>query len=255
MNARRASPLLLALLGTLPATAACYDLNKVPTGPRWIDDFSASKPTWSVFAPWRCGSLIPPPTGHDGGVADGGQTDGGRTDAGSDTAVDAGVSLSLCPLVREPDDTNALDPSDNMNLTFTFDIPEDMGVQDAIVQTVLLTAGPVDFTGFRQLVFSLKLSTTNPSPAGTGLSVVLGCSRNGTDKSASQTVPATMYTLDSTAWWPIHLDVSLFYGPTSLSQACLSQIDSISFLVPPGTNDLPSFDGTLSLDNISLQND
>jgi hypothetical protein len=84
--------------------------------------------------------------------------------------------------------------------------------------------------------------------------VLLGCSRNGTDDVASQAVPATMYTIDSTAWWHVHLDLSGFYVQASLSQACLGEVDSISFLVSPGSTDQPTFAGTLSLDNISLQN-
>lgn len=258
MSGRGASPVLLAVVSVSLSSTACYDLNKVQVPPRWIDDFSASTPTWSVFSPWGCGTyLIEQPLEPDGGTGDGGRTDAGTKDASRTNAtVDAGdAPLPACPR-RGPGAPNVADLEDTSDLAYAFDVPKGFG---ALVETEIEpTGGPVDFTTFRQLVFSANLqsaSTQAPLPSTTGLTVVLGCSRNGSDKLASQPVPGGMLVVDSSGWRSVHLDLSAFYvTQTLVSQTCLSEVDSISFEVSPGNSDMPSAAGTLSLDNISLQN-
>jgi hypothetical protein len=253
MSGRGASPVLLALLGAALSNTACYDLNKVKVPPRWIDDFSnTSMPTWSVFSTWGCGTyLIEQPPEPDGGAGD-----GGRTDAGTDATIDAGgAPLPACPR-GGPGVLNVADRTDTADLAYPFDVPKGFG---ALVETKIEPPGePADFTAFRQLVFSANLlsaSNQAPLPSTTVLTVVIGCARNGSDHLASQTVPGGMLVVDSNTWWSVHLDLSAFYvTQTVVSQTCLSEVDSISFEVTPGNSDLPSGAGTLSLDNISLQN-
>jgi hypothetical protein len=250
------SRIAVVLAGTLLTAPGCYGLSKVDPGPRWIDDFSAPTPSWSVFAPWACGTyLVQAPNAPDGGLADGGMDgamDGGRADAAT---ADAGLA-PFFPCPPGPGDVNIVDASSTRGLAFSFDLPSGLG---AVAETTIAPPiGPVDFTGFQQFIFSAKLqsaSTQTPLPSGTVLIVELGCLRNGNDNIASQVVPDTMLTRDSTAWAEVHLPLSMFFTrQTSLSQTCRSEVDSIRFKVPPGRTDVPTVAGTLALDNISLQN-
>ena len=257
---RRASLPRLLLAAALLATPACYDLGKVNPGARWIDNFSGYPyPTWSLFQPWLCGTFAipqPPPDGgaRDGSIADGGSRDAGRAEAGPDTGDGGGSPGTFC-LAGPGDDVTNMNPPDIHGLEWPFDLPggeDDLGV---FMQTsIAMGAQPIDVTGFKDLVFSARLESTspkqNPVPLTTELRAELGCSRNGLDSVASQAVPIEI----DHQWTLFRAPITMFDVKTmSLSQACLAEVDSIRFVVLPGNNEAPSIGGTLSIDNVQLQ--
>ncbi len=258
MTSRRATVSLLAL-AALPAIAACYDLNKVNPGPRWIDDFSTyPTPTWEAFSPWTCSVHVIEPqdlgivadAGTDGGKRDGGARDGGTRDGGADTA-DASAPAPPCP--QGAGETNAQDPRDVTGLQIPFQLRD---AHQGLYAESTARMGPVDFTGFKQLTFGARLDSafpdSSPLPSGTELRVDLGCSRVS---SYPATQVVSLFMIDTSTWTPFRLDLSMFQVlQASLSQGCLSEVDSIRFLVAPGNTNRTAIDGTLFLDNISLQN-
>jgi hypothetical protein len=259
---RPPAPLAALLAGALLASPACYDLKKANPGPRWIDDFSKyPDPTWNVFQPWVCGKLIIP-TPRDGGARDGGPGDGGPGDGGSadagtraDTA-DGGSPETPCPAGPGDDVTYPGPPPDTQGLETTFDLPggtTDIGVYAE--SRLVAGAQPIDVTGFKQLVVSARLESAspkqNPLPPGTELRAELGCSRNQIDPTARQLIPIQV----DNPWVQFRLTLAMFdVTGTSLSQACLAEVDSIRFVVRPGNNEAAAVTGTLSIDDVQLQN-
>jgi hypothetical protein len=229
--------LKLALAASLLSGAGCYNLPTVDPGPRWIDQFnSLTMPTWEVFGPWSC---VTSPIGSP---------DAGSPDAGG---------VGDCPRPSPGD-------GDANGLAAPFDLPDSSNDLSFTLATSTAPAGTVvDFTGFKWFVFSAKLESTFPSTAPipiatTELKVELTCKGNSpndasTDDPATQT--AMEVQVDATSWKLVRLALSGFeLKSTSFTHACLAAIDGIRFVVVPGNNDLPSVAGTLSLDNISLQN-
>jgi hypothetical protein len=247
---RRASAFPLAL-GVLILAPACYTLPHIDPGPRWIDEFNADAgmtPTWNVFTAWTCGTRQTPPlpqVGHDGAANDGGGPDArapspAPSDAG---AADAGSPRMLC----QTGDGALVQPfafaDTSNNVEFT-------------AETKTLSGTTVDFTGFHQFVFSANLTTPSTAPlpvVGTVFQVELDCSGNQNESVLTQKVPDFM--LNAQGLDPFFLDLAQFhFNVNSSTGSCLSQIDRIRFVVKPGQNDQPEVAGTLSLDNISLQN-
>ncbi|HLK93118.1 MAG TPA: hypothetical protein VKZ18_24700 [Polyangia bacterium] len=259
MRARRLSPLASAvpvlLAGALLGLPACYNLTKVPPPPRWVDDFSAMTPTWNAFSAWGCGPYVveQPPTNRDGG-ADARPSADARpaTDAGPDADA-AAPMLPLCPFGPGDDFHYA---GDTRGIYQRFDLPG--GTTDVgIVAQSDVTMGPVDFTGFKQLVFSAKVESTfpasNPLPGTTQLIARLVCAADRNDKAASQIISS--FRVDGATWTEVHANLTMFdVTGMSLSQACLSVVDSIQFIVVPGPNEAQTISGTLSLDNVQLEN-
>ncbi len=261
MSARRRSPARIALrvllASALLVVPACYNLTKVPPPPRWIDDFSGyPHPTWSIFDSWLCGTSIPP--AGDGGAGDGGKGEAGVGDAPpSADAADGGSPGTPC-LPGPGDDVTYPPPMpDTQGLQWPFQLPG--GTTDiAVFAETKLVAGaqPIDVTGFKQLVVSLRLESMspkqNPLPPGTELRAELGCSKNSkNDRIASQLIPIQL----DNPWVQFRANLSMFdVASMSLSQACLSEVDSISFVVRPGNNESSIVSGTLSVDDVQLQN-
>jgi hypothetical protein len=249
---RASSTLPFALAAALLAGAGCYNLPTVDPGPRWIDQFNRDPrnpgqlgtPSWAVFSPWTCGTS--PLDQPDGGqpAVDAGPMDGG-IDAGAGAACQAG-----------PGD-NADYHDDPSGLMAPFQFADSANNLEFAVSTTTVSGGTVDFTGFKQLVFSAKLKSASPSsgtlPATTSFHVELDCTRNSTDPAATQTINNLQ--IDNPTWQVFRPELNQFIVTlTSGNQACLSIVDGIRFVVVPGDNDQPLVSGTLSLDNVSLQN-
>jgi hypothetical protein len=238
-------------LAALVLGPACYNLPHVDPGPRWIDQFNRqdgsaalAPPTWTVFSPWTCGTIFT-------GTPDAGQveTDGGIVDAG----IDAGQPTTACPL-GPGDSTNYTNPPDVSGLEAPFDFSDSRNDFGFAVSTQA-TSGTVNFTGFHYLQFSAILTIPlMPLPSGIVFQVELGCSKNFGETVITQEV--TELNINAQSWHrpPFRLDLSQFGSALVTSNgSCLSQIDTIRFVVIPGM-DQPEVIGTLSLDNISLQN-
>lgn len=255
---RPASALLL-VLGALVLAPACYNLPHIDPGPRWIDQFNSDAgmptPTWGAFAEWTCGTERAPnpaPGGSDGGGADGGPADAAAAQAALAAAavVDAGGDGGL-PMACQ------MGPGDGKGRglvqPFAF---ADSSNDVQFTVTTQATSGPVDFTGFHQFVFSANLTTpsTAPLPAdSTVFQVELNCSKNRGEIVLTQEV--NNIKINAQGWHPFRLPLAQFQSMLMSSNGpCLSQIDGIRFVVIPGMNAQPQVAGTLSLDNISLQN-
>jgi len=237
---------LLIALGALVLASACNNLPHVDPGPRWIDLFNKldassalAAPSWTVFSPWTCGTTFT-------GAPDGG-TDGGIADAG----VEAGQPRACLP---GPGDTTHYpeDPSGGLEAPFAFsDSANDFG----FAVSTHAPSGTVDFSGFRQLVFSASLTTpSTPALPGAVFQVELDCTKDQGQKAITRQVTVT---INAQRWQepPFRLDLSQFQSALMSSNgSCLSQIDGIRFLVIPGMSDQPDVIGTLFLDNVSLQN-
>jgi hypothetical protein len=235
-------------LGALAVAPGCYNLPYVDPGPRWIDQFTPldgtaglPPPTWAAFSPWTCGITLT--SSPDAGPV---ETDGGSTDVGRDGGQPANCLPGPGDTTHYPGDTGGLEAP------FAF---SDSANDSGFAVSTQATLGTVDFTGFHQFVFSANLTTpsTAPLPQGTVFQVELDCSKNRGETVLTQTVDIT---INAQGWQlPFRLDLAQFHSVlTSSNNSCLSQIDGISFVVIPGMNDQPEVAGTLSLDNISLQN-
>jgi hypothetical protein len=192
------------------------------------------------------------PTTSDGG-ADAGLTDAAAASAGAaDAAVaDGGDAGSLgMPCQRGSGDGD----SHGLVQPFAFD---DSSNDVEYTVTTHATSGSVDFTSFKDFVFDARLMypTATPLPPGTGLRVELICMKNQGENFVTQDVPIADRINAQTWGPPFRLHLAQFqFMLTSAIGSCLSQVDGIRFVVSPGQNDQPAVVGTLSLDNISLQN-
>jgi hypothetical protein len=227
------------------ALPACFDLQQVDPGPRFIDDFEGDGglPTWNRFGAWSCrtftGSGDPGAPPDAGAKADGGEP--GEPDAGQ------------CHLaVQMPGDGDKRALRTDFELTDPPDSIRQFPAAEVVTRT---TGGTVDVSGFAQLVFSAILESAplpiTPLPSGTRFVVELGCSTFTGDPIATQTVALTL----GADWTELRLKLSDFtLKNMTRPQPCLALVDSIHFEVVPGLADGMSTGGSLFIDNISLQN-
>jgi hypothetical protein len=237
----------------------CYNLPYVDPGPRWIDKFDAdggvlAPPSWAAFADWTCGTRPAPNsrTGADGGVADGDIADAA---AHADSAVPADATVADAG--SDGGTRTACRPGPTSGLAQPFAFADSSNDVEYTVETHTRTGATVDFTSFRQFVFSANLSApaATPLPVGTVFEVELDCSKNQTETSVSQKVPAVITNINAQGLILSRLDLSQFqFDFMSSNGSCLSQIDRIRFALEPGQNDQPQVTGTLALDDVSLQN-
>lgn len=263
MNVRARSIQILALAAGLLASVSCYNLPTVDPGPRWIDQFSddAGVPSWNAFGGWTCGTEpVPSTTGPSDGGADAALADADAANVVSADAAlaDAGAGggpRMACQLGSGDGDAHGLDQP------FAF---ADASNDIQFTVTSQATAGPVDFTGFRTFAFDawLRGPASAPLPAGTVFRVELHCSRNQGQTPVNQGQTFVFQNVsdimtNAQTWDTSHRPLAqfLFMLPTSNAPAsCLSQIDGIRFVVRPGQNDQSQVVGTISLDNVRLEN-
>jgi hypothetical protein len=254
MNVSAGSAQTLALAAALLALGGCYNLPTVDPGPRWIDQFNddAGVPSWNVFGAWTCGTERVPSTA---GTSDGG-ADAGFADAAAANVVSADAALAdagagggprmACQLGSGDGDPHGLDQP------FAF---ADTSNDIEFTVTTQATAGAVDFTGFHTFAFDawLRGPASAPLPTGTVFRVELSCSKNQSEIVLAQNVSDIM--TNAQTWDTSRRPLAQFlFMLTSSTTSCLSQIDGIRFVVRPGQNNQPEVVGTLSLDNIRLEN-
>lgn len=253
---------------------ACYSLPKVDVI-RLVDDFAGDAglgaPTWSAFGPWTCDPLIDrgqaSDAGQDAGL-DGGD-DAGQGGIGGGTEVGQAASCILGPGPGdEMDDTALLPGVVTRALIASFSVSAPSGVEVA-TQTksatsdggsdALAPSTPVDLTAFTELRFNARLFYTPPGmlPPGTHLRVELHCSYSSMNSPRSERLVYEKFDdvpVGGTLFQPIAFALTKFTG-ASQPQTCLANVDSIGFIVVPGTAQAGTqIAGELLLDNIRFDN-
>ena len=255
MRGARFLPILSALVLAVLPGASCFSLPKVAVI-RVIDDFTADAgPTWNAFEPWTCGLHAERVQASDGGQ-DGGQDAG--PDGGLAPEMDGGQAVS-CTLATGTDETA---PSMiTRALVATFDLTTPSNAVEVVTRTKPQAVGEsadavpppttVNLTGFSELSFNARLlPIAAPLPTGTELHVELHCS--STDEPlVEQDISAL--TAGVVSWKAITLPFTDF-TVTAQRQACLATVQSIAFVVVPGSSPPGTkVSGTLQLENIRLQ--
>jgi hypothetical protein len=252
------SPIRFAPLLSVLIVPACFSLPKVGVV-RVIDNFTddaSLEPTWDAFDSWTCGAHA------DADRAGGGGQDGGGGGGGGIGDVDAGSAVA-CSLNIGP---SGQDPSQSpppvfgtvaysLLASFTLTTPDELAVATATKLGSSDGGGtapmPVSLTAFSRLSFDAKLvSTTASFPTGTHLSVEFRCSSsNPNDPLVASDVGLNPGVV---TWKSIVVPFSEF-TTSSKRQTCLATVDSIGFVVVPGSPTGAQVAGTLSLDDIVLE--
>ena len=234
MTGWRSLSLLLVVAGS--ALAGCVEVAKLDPGPFVIDDFDDGDlwPRSKGFGMWTC---------DRGAVdtADAGSAGDASTEGGAQAAADDPSSVTCA---RDPFGEHGC-----CGLAAKFDLqPDALGQQDDA--RVLTNAPvPVNFTRFRTFVFSSIVEAPGELPSGTDLFVELGCSR--VQRPAASSAHLTFLFHFGRGWSATRLDLSTFMQDNSGSnQNCLVQVDSVRFIVRPGSGQAAS--GTLHIDNVYL---
>lgn len=233
---------------------ACFSLPMADVSTHVIDDFAEDAgtiPTWGAFSPWTCDAFTIRDQNNGDTSADGGAV----LDAGQPPSVDGGPPVACI-----------LGPRDGMPhaLAATFDLAgsmDDLGV--AVASQVMV--GTVDFTGFKYLQFSAKLSSskqTDKLPSGTTLQVELGCPTVtptdrmdvvASDHNAGVTVDAVGWSLVKRNLTLTPTDFVVVPSSAESLAACLRAVDRIRFIVAIPAQPSP-IAGVLELDGIELTN-
>jgi hypothetical protein len=246
----RFAPMLSVLI-----VPACFSLPKADVSTHVIDDFAEDAgadagltPTWGAFSPWTCDAF----TIRDQDNGDAGPDGGPVLDAGQPPGLD-GVPPVSCTF--GPGNTGPHE------LAATFALAASASNLGVAVATHTIPGSAVDFTGFKYLQFSAKLSSamrqTNPLPPGTTLEVELGCPAPGvdfvaSDKHAGVTVDAVDPSLVKLNLTVTPTDFAVVPSSESIA-ACLRAVDRIRFIVALPAQASP-IAGTLELDDIELTN-
>jgi len=213
-------------------TAGCFDAHSVDPGPLVIDDFEDgdTRPADPQFDTWGCGSFNPPTTEN-----------------------------CTCGVVPNPEHPNSLYA---MQLTATIQDPSDGRTNNGGAGVVSAAAPPRDFTAFDKLILSAKLESGNrPLPTDARFYVELHCTRARTMDGATPGNLLVIQPVDyETGWKDFSLEMTRFGLPSWDSraveggkEACLRQIDRISFTVNAQLPDGQSGQFILSIDDIALQ--
>jgi hypothetical protein len=224
----------------LPALvlSACFDVQKVDPGKGVfvISDFEqgAPIPNTELFDRWFCITYNP------------------------DLGQDPGQTVT-CGVEAHPGDQS------QFGLMAHFMLHNDAPkVQYPGVSLMTVAAGAaVDFNGYQDLCFSLRVDLGDPPPPMAQVDVQLGCSSVAAqDPAGSQEYFDLFHTVTATSTWlPFHLSLSTFMqrmDETNLfkggAKACLALIDNIRFEVNGQFTQGQSGSGTLHVDDVRLEN-
>jgi hypothetical protein len=219
---------------TLLTLPACFSLPHVDPGNRVLDDFDEDAglvPTWSAFSEWGCTTFW-----QDAGLA--------NPDGGQPVSCDVGPGAGSKSL-------------SNQALVATINVVAPIGTDPFGAETTTRTrSGSVNLSGFTHLLFDTQLYFTMVGqamlPSGPELKIAFGCSTN-MDLKVTPDEKADI-TIDARGW---QQNISLALNPpppSTLTQSCLSLVDSITFKVFIGSAATGTpIAGTLELDNISFR--
>lgn len=224
-------PFLLAVLAAV-AGAGCFDVRTVYPGPYVIDDFDdgdlfPADPDFNM--PWSCSPL---------NAADLTK----RPQCALDLGYKSESSLRMFAEVDDAADLQMNYPGASM--------------------AALATGGALDFSGYKEIVFSAKVeSGVPPLPDGSQLTVEFGCMTTPTDNGIqTDQLRVSQSAAYKASWQTVALEMRNFGSPTFDSThfvggpaACLARVDSVRFSIIAKLADGASTQFTVNLDSVFLQ--